>query len=309
MAAGTPYAKRYAGGFFDGSGGGTPIDSTFLNAVEAALLQLLAVAPSADGQVMQWDNANTRYGPALLLNKNIDPAAAIASSKIDFTGANGVTDAMVKAAAAIAYSKLNLAGNIVNADISASAAIVGSKLLPSRVATTVAGLGTGADGATGIVVCGTTPFDMIAVVYNAALTKWVSQPFQGVVMISTGLSANNTANTWQGAANGPVFPYGAMLTAGFSLQMRLTMTLGPGTQTTDANVVLASAAAGAAMSANTADSVLITSTGAFVAMDSGWVAAPVPTAAACATATIRGRNTANNNGQWNNALVQLRWVA
>lgn len=128
MAAGTPYAKRYAGGFFDGSGGGTPIDSTFLNAVEAALLQLIAQAPTADGQVMQWVNASTQYGPALLLNKNIDPAAAIASSKIDFTGGNGITDAMVKAAAAIAYSKLNLAGNVVNADINAAAAIALSKL-------------------------------------------------------------------------------------------------------------------------------------------------------------------------------------
>lgn len=138
MAAGTAYAKRYAGGFVDGSGGGTPLDSVFFNAVEAALLQLIAAAPSADAQVMQWDNTNTRYGPALLLNKNIDPAAAIAKSKLDLTGANGIVNADVAGAAAIAYSKLNLAnsivtgdivdGTIANADINAAAAIALSKL-------------------------------------------------------------------------------------------------------------------------------------------------------------------------------------
>ena len=138
MAAGTAYSKRYAGNFADGSGGGTPIDSVFLNAVEAALLQLIGAAPTADGQVAQWDNANTRYGPALILNKNVDPAAAIAKSKLDLTGANGIVNADVAAAAAIAYSKLNLAnsivssdivdGTITNSDINAAASINLSKL-------------------------------------------------------------------------------------------------------------------------------------------------------------------------------------
>lgn len=84
MAAGTAYAKRYASGFTD-LDGSKPVDAAFLNAVETALLQLIGAAPSADGQVAQWDNANTRFGPALILNKNIDAAAAIAKSKLDFT--------------------------------------------------------------------------------------------------------------------------------------------------------------------------------------------------------------------------------
>jgi hypothetical protein len=101
------YAKRYAGGFNDlGIPGGTPADSVFLNAVEAALLELLTSDGSADGQVMQWINASSRFGPALLLNKNVDPAAAIAKSKLDLTGANGIVNADIAAAAAIAGSKL-----------------------------------------------------------------------------------------------------------------------------------------------------------------------------------------------------------
>lgn len=92
MAAGTAYAKRYGGGFLDLPTTSTPIDSAFLNAVEAALLQLIGAAPTADGQVAQWDNANTRFGPALILNKNVDPAAAIAYSKLNLAAAIKNTD-------------------------------------------------------------------------------------------------------------------------------------------------------------------------------------------------------------------------
>jgi hypothetical protein len=128
MSAGTPYTKRFGGGFIDLPSEVTPIDQQFLNAVEAALLQLLGAAPTADGQVAQWDFANTRFGPALLLNKNIDPAAAIAKSKLDFTGANGIVNSDIAGAAAIARSKLNFGAGLVNADIAATAAIAYSKL-------------------------------------------------------------------------------------------------------------------------------------------------------------------------------------
>lgn len=101
------YAKRYAGGFLDNAGGGTPIDSTFLNAVEAALLKLFAVDASADGQALLWSLANSRYQPALIGNANIDPAAAIAKSKL---AALNIADADIAAAAGIAASKLG--GNI-----------------------------------------------------------------------------------------------------------------------------------------------------------------------------------------------------
>jgi hypothetical protein len=129
MSAGTAYSKRYGAGFVDLPTKTTAIDQLFLNAVETALLQLIGAAPTADGQVAQWDNVNTRYGPALLLNKNIDPAAAIVKSKLDLTGANGIVDADVAGAAAIARSKLNFGSGLVNADIAAAAAIAASKVV------------------------------------------------------------------------------------------------------------------------------------------------------------------------------------
>lgn len=98
------YTRRYIGGFVDKPTQTTPVDATFLNAVEAALLKLFDTDPAVDGQALQWVAASSKFGPALLLNKNIDPAAAIDKSK------------------------LNLAGQIVDADVAGAAAIAGSKL-------------------------------------------------------------------------------------------------------------------------------------------------------------------------------------
>jgi hypothetical protein len=70
--------------------------------------------------------AGTSLSFALLLNSNIDPAAAIAYSKLALTGS--IVNADISVSAAIAYSKLALTGSIVNADISVSAAIAYSKL-------------------------------------------------------------------------------------------------------------------------------------------------------------------------------------
>lgn len=72
---------------------------------------------TSDGSIPAW---------ALLVNANIDAAAAIAYSKLNLSGS--IVNADVNASAAIAYSKLNLSGSIVNADVNASAAIAYSKL-------------------------------------------------------------------------------------------------------------------------------------------------------------------------------------
>lgn len=72
---------------------------------------------SSSGSAPQW---------ALLVNANVDAAAAIAYSKLALSGS--IVNADINASAAIAYSKLALTGSIVNADINASAAIVRSKL-------------------------------------------------------------------------------------------------------------------------------------------------------------------------------------
>jgi len=65
---------------------------------------------------------------ASLVNADISASAAIAYSKLDLTG--NILNADISASAAIAYSKLDLSNSIVNTDINSSAAIAGSKISP-----------------------------------------------------------------------------------------------------------------------------------------------------------------------------------
>ncbi len=78
---------------------------------------------------------------ALLVDANVDAAAAIAYSKLNL--ATSIVNADINASAAIAYSKLNLATSIVNADINASAAIAVSKLAALTASRAVVSDGSG----------------------------------------------------------------------------------------------------------------------------------------------------------------------
>lgn len=96
----------------------------------------LGTAPSQVAGVMYWDTGSgrLRFGNGStfenvnynLVNANIDAAAAIAYSKLNLS--NSIVNADVAAGAAIVYSKLSLTNSILNADINASAGIVYSKL-------------------------------------------------------------------------------------------------------------------------------------------------------------------------------------
>lgn len=134
-----PYTKRYGAGFVDGSGGGTPEDSAFLNAVESALLFLLGEVPTAD-EVGVYSTGLSRLVYQKITNAQIDPAAAIAKSKL---AALNITDADIAGGAAIAKAKL-AALAIVNADIDAAAAIAITKLAgyPSDASKVLKGDGT-----------------------------------------------------------------------------------------------------------------------------------------------------------------------
>jgi hypothetical protein len=79
--------------------------------------------PGVDSALNQ---VNAQIVPGVIINTDVNAAAAIAYSKLNL--ADSIVNADVNSAAAIAYSKLNLATSIVNGDISVSAAIAINKL-------------------------------------------------------------------------------------------------------------------------------------------------------------------------------------
>lgn len=79
------------------------------------------------GDTLQFNSANVIIaGLGSIVNADVNAAAAIAYSKLNLS--SSIVNADVSNSAAIAYSKLNLATSIVNADIAAGAAIAYSKL-------------------------------------------------------------------------------------------------------------------------------------------------------------------------------------
>lgn len=71
-------------------------------------------------------NSSGVFSTSLVVNADVNAAAAIAYSKLNLSGS--IVNADVATGAAIAYAKLNLSTSIVNADVNASAAIAVSKL-------------------------------------------------------------------------------------------------------------------------------------------------------------------------------------
>lgn len=119
---------------------------------------------------------------AALLDGKVDPLAT------EFNG--NIENVNIKAGAAIAYSKLNLATSIVNADISASAAIVDTKLAQITTA--------GKVHFSSLVVGSQATGD---IAYASSATVW------------TRLAAGTTSQVLRGAAGAPTWgalPQGAL---------------------------------------------------------------------------------------------------
>lgn len=89
------------------------------------------------------------------------------------------------------------------------------------VATTVAGLGTGPDGATGLLQLGSSPYDFLLMVYDAAYGKWVSAAEQ----IATGweVPAGNPGTSWYDLANPVIMEWSQYQAAGLNLQAKFVI--------------------------------------------------------------------------------------
>lgn len=124
----------------DGSGFLTVVATTatelgYVNGVTSAIQTQLDGKQASGDYITELTGDVTATGPGsaaatiangAITNAKVNAAAAIAYSKLNLS--DSIVNADINSAAAIAYSKLNLAGAIVNADINASAAIAFSKM-------------------------------------------------------------------------------------------------------------------------------------------------------------------------------------
>ena len=106
-----------------------------LDALEAAIPSVVDADATHKGIVqLAGDLAGTATSPQIasgvIVNSDVNAAAAIARSKLDF--GSGLVNGDVAAAAAIARSKLDFGSGLVNSDIAAAAAIAYSKLALSN---------------------------------------------------------------------------------------------------------------------------------------------------------------------------------
>lgn len=88
------------------------------------------LALELDGSTLSKSASGVKVADGGISNSQVNAAAAISYSKLNL--ASSIVNADIAALAAIAYSKLNLTGSIVDADVNASAAIAYSKLALSN---------------------------------------------------------------------------------------------------------------------------------------------------------------------------------
>lgn len=126
-----------------------------------------------------------------------------------------IVNADVSASAAIAYSKLNLATSIVNADVSASAAIAFSKLAALTSAQIL--VGNGSNVATAVAVSGDATLantGALTIAANAVTASKISgsNGAKKVQRFTVGYAALNSAGTGVAALFGSALPDNAIVT-------------------------------------------------------------------------------------------------
>jgi hypothetical protein len=168
---------------------------------------------SATGAVTGSNLSGTNTGDQTITLTG-DVTGSGTGSFVTAIGSGVIVNADVNAAAAIAYSKLDLATSIVNADISASAAIVDTKLATISTASKVSNSATTAASANtaSAIVARDASGNFSAGTISAALTGNVTGNVSGSSGSTTGNAATATALQTARAINGVNFDGTAAIT-------------------------------------------------------------------------------------------------
>jgi hypothetical protein len=130
-----------------------------------------------------------------------------------------------------------------------------------------------ADGARGFIRVGSSPFDVVALVYNGSAGKWQGEDPD--LMVSLPTAVTSTATTYISAAAGPIMPHKVMTDAGLVLFARIqaNATAGASSSTQVACLVSTGSAAGAlTLDTTNVTGAATTSSATQVNVDGGWTA-------------------------------------
>lgn len=148
----------------------------------------------------------------------------------------------------------------------------------ATVATTVAGLGTASDGKLGLIRAGSSPYEMVQLIYDATYAHWVSHPYPTTNDNLNGATTTNTAYVLV-SSNGLQrvwLPWAVLNTAGLTWQFRLTgqVTATAGNTTSAALQVFSGNIGSTAANQGANFATISTTSTTTNVQDSGWVSLP-----------------------------------
>ncbi len=172
--------------------------------------------------------------------------------------------------------------------------------------------GTPGNGAPGFIKVGSSPFDIVALKYDATLSKWVEEDAD--LMVSLVTDATTTATTYTLAAAGPLMPLKAFTDAGLlpSLRVETLAIAGASSSVQVAGLVSTGDAAGAlTLDTTNVTGAATTSSASAVIVDGGWTAISLSITVKqyCALGIgIKRTGTANGTAKASTALW-MRWTS
>lgn len=115
------------------AGPGSGSQAATVAAIRGNLVATQTLGSAQNGYALTWDNTDGYWKAEAIPSSFVPSGTGIPHiiSGVEQATATLIVNADVDSAAAIGYSKLNLTGDIVNTDISAAAAIAGTKISPN----------------------------------------------------------------------------------------------------------------------------------------------------------------------------------
>ncbi len=169
-----------------------------------------------------------------------------------------------------------------------------------------------AAGCRGFIKVGSSPYDVVSLVWDATLSKWVEEDAD--LMVSLISAATTTSTSYTSMAAGPLMPHKIFTDAGLVLNARIQAqaTAGASSSIQIACIVSTGNAAGAlTLDTTNVTGSITTSSASPVLVDGGWTAisGSITPKDVCSL-SIGAKRTGSNNGNANSGTaLWMRWTS